>query len=79
VKRAGLDRGAQRGVLAEQVLLADELVERARAHARRERAALRLGPFGGAQDASALLWPYAIAYVLVVGAVADLIFRRSDL
>src|SRR5829696_7345374 len=41
--------------------------------------AVSLGPFGGAQDASSLLWLYAIAYVLVVGAVADLIFRRSDL
>jgi len=41
--------------------------------------ALSLGPFGGAQDASSLLWLFAIGYVLVVGAVADLIFRRSDL
>ena len=41
--------------------------------------AVSLGPFGGAQDAGALLWPFAIVYVLVVGAVADLIFRRSDL
>jgi Cu-processing system permease protein len=41
--------------------------------------AVSLGPFGGAQDASPLLWPFAIVYVLAVGAVADLIFRRSDL
>ena len=42
----GLDRGPQRRALAEQVLLADEVVERARAHARRERAVerRRLGP-----------------------------------
>jgi Cu-processing system permease protein len=41
--------------------------------------AVSLGPFGGAQEASSLLWLFAIAYVVVVGAVADLIFRRSDL
>jgi len=41
--------------------------------------AVSLGPFGGAQDASSLLWLFAVGYVLVVGAVADLIFRRSDL
>ncbi len=43
------------------------------------RVAVSLGPFGGAQEASSLLWPYAVAYVLVVGAAADQIFRRSDL
>ena len=37
VRAAGLDRRAQRRALAEQVLLADEVVERARAHARGER------------------------------------------
>jgi ABC-type transport system involved in multi-copper enzyme maturation permease subunit len=41
--------------------------------------AVSLGPFGGAQDASALLWPYALGYLLLVGAAADAIFRRSDL
>ena len=46
VRVAGLDRRAQRRALAEQVLLADEVVERARAHPRRERPAdrRRLGP-----------------------------------
>ena len=40
VKRAALDRGAQRRLAAEQVLLAGELVERPRTHPRRERLAL---------------------------------------
>ena len=39
VRVAGLDRRAQRRALAEQVLLADEVVERARPHPRRERPA----------------------------------------
>jgi hypothetical protein len=42
-------------------------------------AIVQLGPFGGAQDASALLWPYAIAYVAVVAVVAAALFRRRDL
>ena len=41
--------------------------------------AVRLGPFGGAQDASAWLWPYALAYLLLVGLVTDRLFRRADL
>ncbi len=41
--------------------------------------AVRLGPFGGAQDASPLLWPYALAYLGVVGLIADRLFRRADL
>jgi Cu-processing system permease protein len=40
---------------------------------------VRLGPFGGAQDAGPLLYPYAVAYLVVVGVVADRIFRRADL
>jgi Cu-processing system permease protein len=40
---------------------------------------VRLGPFGGAQDAGPLLYPYALAYVVVVGIVADRVFRRADL
>ena len=38
VRAAGLERGAQRGARSEQVLLADELVERGRPHPRGERA-----------------------------------------
>jgi ABC-type transport system involved in multi-copper enzyme maturation permease subunit len=40
---------------------------------------LRLGPFGGAQHAGALLWPYAAAYVAAVLAGAAWAFRRRDL
>jgi Cu-processing system permease protein len=40
---------------------------------------VRLGPFGGAEDAGPWLYPYAVAYLLVVGVVADRIFRRADL
>ncbi|MEJ7798808.1 MAG: ABC transporter permease subunit [Solirubrobacteraceae bacterium] len=40
---------------------------------------VQLGPFGGAQEAGPLLYPYAIAYVLVVGALANRIFKRADL
>lgn len=40
---------------------------------------VRLGPFGGAQNAGPLLYPYAVAYVVVVGVVADRVFRRADL
>ncbi len=40
---------------------------------------VQLGPFGGAQEAGALLWPYALAYLLAVLAVADRVFRRADL
>jgi Cu-processing system permease protein len=38
-----------------------------------------LGPFGGAQEASFVLWPYATAYVLGVLAVTALVFARRDL
>jgi Cu-processing system permease protein len=41
--------------------------------------AVSLGPFGGAQDASSLLWPYALAYLVVAGVIADQLFRRRDL
>jgi ABC-type transport system involved in multi-copper enzyme maturation permease subunit len=41
--------------------------------------AVRLGPFGSAQDGGALLWPYALAYVALVGVAAALAFRRADL
>ena len=40
---------------------------------------LELGPFGGAEGASALLWPYAVAYVAAVLGGATLAFRRRDL
>lgn len=40
---------------------------------------VRLGPFGGAQDAGPLLVPYAAAYVVAVALLADRLFRRADL
>ena len=43
------------------------------------RAIVDLGPFGGAQDASFLLWPYAALYVAVVFGLAALSFARRDL
>jgi ABC-type transport system involved in multi-copper enzyme maturation permease subunit len=41
--------------------------------------AVRLGPFGGAEEASALLWPWTLAYVGIVGLVARWGFMRRDL
>ena len=43
------------------------------------RFAVQLGPFGGAQEGSRLLWPWALAYLLAVGGVAIAAFRRRDL
>jgi ABC-type transport system involved in multi-copper enzyme maturation permease subunit len=43
------------------------------------RLALDLGPFGGAQSFGAWLWPYAVAYLAVVGALAVRAFGRRDL
>ena len=41
--------------------------------------ALTLGPFGGAQAAGAFLWPWTLAYLVAVGAVAHAAFSRKDL
>jgi ABC-type transport system involved in multi-copper enzyme maturation permease subunit len=43
------------------------------------RLALDLGPFGGAQSAGPLLWPWTAAYLLGVGAIAARAFARRDL
>jgi Cu-processing system permease protein len=43
------------------------------------RFAVSLGPFGGAQQGGPLLWPWALVYLLGVGAVAVEGFRRRDL
>jgi len=43
------------------------------------RLAIDLGPFGGAEDFGPLLWPYAIAYLAVVGFLAQRAFARRDL
>ena len=43
------------------------------------RLAINLGPFGGAQEAGPVLWAFALAYLVAVGAVAVAAFRRRDL
>ena len=43
------------------------------------KAVVDLGPFGGAEPAGAWLWPWAIAYLALVGAAALIAFRRKDL
>jgi Cu-processing system permease protein len=43
------------------------------------RLALDLGPFGGAQSLGPLLWPWAVAYIAGVGALAVWAFGRRDL
>jgi hypothetical protein len=43
------------------------------------KAIVDLGPFGGAEPAGAWLWPWAIAYLVIVGGAALLAFRRKDL
>jgi hypothetical protein len=40
---------------------------------------VRLGPFGGAQDAGPLLWLWTAAYLLLVGALTRAAFARRDL
>jgi Cu-processing system permease protein len=42
-------------------------------------AIVNLGPFGGAQEAGFVLWPYAVAYVLAVTALTAWSFARRDL
>jgi Cu-processing system permease protein len=43
------------------------------------RLAINLGPFGGAEDAGPLLWPWTLAYVALVGVGASAAFARRDL
>jgi Cu-processing system permease protein len=43
------------------------------------RFAVEIGPFGSAQQAPGVLWPYAAAYVLAVGWGAARAFARRDL
>jgi Cu-processing system permease protein len=43
------------------------------------RLAIDLGPFGGAEPAGALLWPWAVAYLALLGVAASAAFGRRDL
>jgi ABC-type transport system involved in multi-copper enzyme maturation permease subunit len=43
------------------------------------RFAIDLGPFGGAQEFGALLWPYTVVYLAAIAAIALWAFRRRDL
>jgi Cu-processing system permease protein len=43
------------------------------------RLAIDLGPFGGAEAAGPLLWPWALLYLALVGVGAVAAFARSDL
>jgi ABC-type transport system involved in multi-copper enzyme maturation permease subunit len=43
------------------------------------RLAIDLGPFGGAEDFGPLLWPWAVAYLGLVGFLALRAFARRDL
>jgi Cu-processing system permease protein len=40
---------------------------------------VQLGPFGGAQEAGPLLWPWAAAYLALIAAAARVAFARRDL
>jgi Cu-processing system permease protein len=40
---------------------------------------VQLGPFGGAQEAGPLLWPWSVAYLGAVAAAARVAFARRDL
>jgi Cu-processing system permease protein len=43
------------------------------------RLAINLGPFGGAEEAGPLLWPWALAYLALMGVGASAAFARRDL
>ena len=43
------------------------------------RLAINLGPFGGAEAAGPALWPWALIYLIAVGAGASAAFARRDL
>jgi Cu-processing system permease protein len=43
------------------------------------RLAIDLGPFGGAESAGPLLWPWAVVYITLVGLAAAAAFARRDL
>jgi len=40
---------------------------------------VQLGPFGGAQEAGPLLWPWSVAYLALIAGIARAAFARRDL
>jgi ABC-type transport system involved in multi-copper enzyme maturation permease subunit len=42
------------------------------------RLAINLGPFGGAEQAGPLLWPWTVAYLALLGVAASAAFARRD-
>jgi Cu-processing system permease protein len=44
-----------------------------------ERLVINLGPFGGATQYNPLIWVWAAAFIVIVGAIAAWSFRRRDL
>jgi Cu-processing system permease protein len=43
------------------------------------RLAINLGPFGGAEEAGPLLWPWTVVYLALLGVGASAAFARRDL
>jgi ABC-2 type transport system permease protein len=66
-------------VLPFEALYQDGLTDLTADTAGLTKAVVDLGPFGGAQQAGPWLWPWAVAYTVLVLTVALLAFRRKDL
>jgi ABC-type transport system involved in multi-copper enzyme maturation permease subunit len=66
-------------VLPFEALYQDGLTDLTADTAGLTKAVVDLGPFGGAQQAGVWLWPWAVAYTVLVLTVALLAFRRKDL
>ena len=66
-------------VLPFEALYQDALTELTADTGGLTKAVVDLGPFGGAQSAGPWLWPWAAAYLVIVGAVALRAFGRKDL
>jgi ABC-2 type transport system permease protein len=66
-------------VLPFEALYQDGLTDLTADTAGLTKAVVDLGPFGGAQQAGSWLWPWAVAYTVLVLTVALLAFRRKDL
>ncbi len=42
-------------------------------------AIVQLGPFGGAREGGALMWPWTLVYLVLVGVATAALFDRKDL